>query len=96
MASSAEYLLYVLDLLRCTGGISHKKMMGEYLLYKEGILIGGLYDNRFLIRITPSNAGAGLSREIPYGGAKPMYLIDSEDPGEIETLVSNVFTDLVE
>ncbi len=48
MPSSKEYLLYILDLLREVNGITYKKMMGEYILYKDSIIFGGIYDDRFL------------------------------------------------
>ena len=50
MASSKDYLEYVLELLREVESVTYKKMMGEYMLYKEDILFGGVYDNRFLIK----------------------------------------------
>ena len=52
MASNNDYLQFVLELLRETRGITYKKMMGEYMLYKDGTLFGGVYDNRFLIKRT--------------------------------------------
>ena len=94
MASSKEYLTYILDLLREIPGISYKKMMGEFLLYKDNILFGGIYDDRFLIKKTYSISNLGLKEMIPYPGAKPMLLIDSEDPEEIENLISSVIKDL--
>ena len=87
MATSNEYLQFVLELLRETRGITYKKMMGEYMLYKDGILFGGAYDNRFLIKNVPSLKEYGLKEQIPYPTAKPMLLIDSEDPDEIKEMV---------
>ena len=60
MASSIDYLEYVLDLCRDTKVISYKKMMGEFLLYKNNILFGGIYDDRFLIKKTKSVETLGL------------------------------------
>ena len=94
MASSKEYLIYVLDLLREVSGVSYKKMMGEYILYKNGVIFGGVYDDRFLIKITKSLIDRGLKREIPYPGAKEMLLIDSEDSELIKELVETVYKDL--
>lgn len=94
MASSKDYLEYVLDLLREASGVTYKKMMGEYMLYKGDILFGGVYDNRFLIKKTKSLESSGLKEQIPYPSAKPMLLIDSEDPGEIKALVSLAINDL--
>lgn len=92
MASTVDYLDYVLELLSDLENITYKKMMGEYLLYKDGILFGGIYDNRFLIKKTISNIN--LKEEIPYPSAKPMYLINIEDKEEISILINNVIKDL--
>ncbi len=94
MASTEDYLIYVLDTLKATDGITHKKMMGEYILYKDGCIFGGIYDNRFLIKKTKSSDELGLSEEIPYPGAKPMLLVETEDPYEIRDIVINVCDDL--
>ena len=87
MASDKEYLTYVLELLREVQGISYKKMMGEYILYKDGIIFGGIYDNRFLIKKTKGLEKYKLKEQIPYPSAKPMLLVDSEDPDYIQALV---------
>ena len=94
MASSRDYLEYVLELLREVESITYKKMMGEYMLYKEDILFGGVYDNRFLIKKTKTLENSGLKEQIPYPSAKPMLLIDSEDPDEIKELVLIAINDL--
>ena len=94
MASSKDYLEYVLDLLRVVNNITYKKMMGEYMLYKDDILFGGVYDNRFLIKKTKSLKSSGLKEQTPYPSAKPMLLVDSEDPDEIKALVSLAINDL--
>ena len=94
MASSKDYLDYVLELLREVHVITYKKMMGEFMLYKDDILFGGVYDNRFLIKKTASVLDKGLKDQIPYPSAKPMLLVDSEDPDEIKELVMLVVKDL--
>ena len=94
MASNEDYLIYILDILRELDGITHKKMMGEYLLYKDGCLFGGIYDNRFLVKKTASSSVLGLSEETPYPGAKPMFLVDSEDPNDIRDIIINLCNDL--
>ncbi len=94
MATSKEYLIYILELLRETKDITYKKMMGEYMLYKDGVLFGGIYDDRFLVKKTKYSEIRGLKEEIPYPGAKPMLLVDSEDPDEITELVTNIYKDL--
>lgn len=94
MATNNEYLLYVLELLREVKGITCKKMMGEYILYKDGIIFGGIYDNRFLIKKSKSLLSYNLKEAIPYPSAKPMYIVDSEDPEEINDLIRVVISDL--
>lgn len=94
MATNNEYLLYVLELLREVKGITYKKMMGEYILYKDGIIFGGIYDNRFLIKKSKSLLSYNLKEAIPYPSAKPMYIVDSEDPEEINDLIRVVISDL--
>ena len=94
MASNKEYFDYVLELLRELKGITFKKMMGEFILYKDGVIFGGVYDNRFLIKKTASLVNSGLKEQIPYPNAKPMLLVDSEDPDEIKDLVLLIIKDL--
>ncbi len=94
MASSIDYLEYVLDLLRDVKVITYKKMMGEYVLYKNGIFFGGIYDDRFLIKKTESLKDLGLKEVIPYPTSKGLYLVDTEDTDEIARLVNLVIKDL--
>ena len=70
-------------------------MMGEFLLYADGVLFGGIYDDRLLVKKTESNAGFGMSEALPYEGAKPMYLVNEVDDRErlkgiIEGTVNNL------
>ena len=81
MASSKEYLEYVLEQLSEVEGLRYRPMMGEYLIYCRGKLVGGVYDDRLLVKPTKS-ACALLSdapREEPYPGAKPMLLVTETD-----------------
>lgn len=94
MATNKEYLQYVLELLREVKGITYKKMMGEYILYKDGIIFGGIYNNRFLIKKSKSLLSYNLKEAIPYPSAKPMYIVESEDPEEINDLIRVVVSDL--
>ena len=87
MASSVDYLKYVLELLREVDGITYRKMMGEYMLYRNGVIFGGIYDNRFLIKKTSINEQYQMSEAIPYPGGSPTLLVDSEDPDEIKEIV---------
>ena len=94
MASNKEYLDYVLDLLREVDAITYKRMMGEFLLYQDGTLFGGIYDNRFLVKMTPSLKPYGFTEEVPYSGAKLMYLIDIEDKDLLKEVIEKVVSDL--
>ena len=84
MASSKEYLDFILDQLSELDGISWRKMMGEYILYRHGKIVGGIYDDRFLVKPTRSAAEMmpDAGREIPYDGAKEMLLVDNVDNRE--------------
>ena len=81
MASSKEYLDFVLDQLSSLDDISYRTMMGEYIIYYQGKIVGGIYDNRFLVKITPSSEQMmpNAELEIPYDGAKPMLMVDNVD-----------------
>ena len=94
MASTQDYLIYVLELLREVRGVSYKKMMGEYILYKDDVIFGGIYDNRFLVKKVASLEDYNLKDQIPYPGGKPMLLVDSEDPDEIKDIVKVVIKGL--
>ena len=94
MPSTKDYLDYILDLLSEVEYVSYKKMMGEFLLYKNNILFGGIYDDRFLIKKTKSVETLGLKEVIPYPSAKPMLPVDTEDSEEIVTLINLVIKDL--
>ena len=92
MASNLDYLNFVLELLREVDGITYRKMMGEFMLYRHGIIFGGVYDNRFLIKKTSVNEEYHMSEAIPYPGGSPMLLVDSEDPDEIKDIVLKTIT----
>ena len=94
MASSEEYLDYVLDLLRDVPSVTHKKMMGEYMFYCDGIIFGGVYDDRFLLKDTLAAREAFPTEQIPYDGAKPMLLVDSESPALIAEVIADMLPQL--
>ena len=94
MATSKDYHLYILDLLREVEGISSKKMMGEYILYKNNVIFGGIYDNRFLVKKSPSLEEYEFKEVIPYPNAKPMLLVDLEDPSNIKDIVNTLYKEL--
>lgn len=78
MASSKEYRDFILEQLADLSPAC-KSMMGEYLLYVNGVCFGGIYDDRFLIKITKTNEKYKLLTEIPYKNAKPMLLVNNVD-----------------
>jgi len=94
MASTKDFLEYVLELLRTVEGITYHKMMGEYILYKDGVIFGGIYDNRFLVKKIEAIDFYDLKEEIPYPTGKPMYLVDFEDAGRIAELVNILYRNL--
>ncbi len=94
MASTNDYLVYVLDLLREVDGITYKKMMGEYILYKDGLIFGGIYDNRFLVKKVKCLDSYSFEESIPYDGAKPMYLVDMENPIELRDIIISIYNEL--
>lgn len=57
-------------------------MMGEFLLYSNNVLFGGIYDDRLLVKIVPENEQYKMAKEIPYDGAKPMYFVEDVDNKE--------------
>lgn len=79
MATTKEYRDFVLEQLNILDNITCKSMMGEYLLYYNNILFGGIYDNRLLVKIVNSNKLFNMPESIPYKGAKPMYLVRDID-----------------
>lgn len=84
MASSKDYLLFILDQLSGLDDISYREMMGEYIIYYRGKIIGGIYDNRLLVKPTSSAISfmKEVSYELPYEGAKAMLLVDDVDSKE--------------
>ena len=84
MSSGKEYLTFVLDQLSGLDGVSYRAMMGVYLLYVRGRLVGGIYDDRLLVKPTPAALALmpDAPREPPYPGAKAMLLAEDVDSGE--------------
>ena len=84
MASSKEYLDFIIEQLSELDSVSWRQMMGEYILYYQGKVIGGIYDDRFLIK--PVNAAKEIMPEAdmeqPYEGAKEMLLVDNVENRE--------------
>ena len=99
MASSREYLDFILEQLSALEGVTHRAMMGEYILYVDGKLVGGIYDDRLLVK--PTSAAKRLmpeaKAELPYDGAKEMLLVeDVDDRGSLCRLLAAVAEDLPE
>ena len=84
MASDKSYLEFILDQLSELDGISWRAMMGEYILYCRGKVVGGIYDNRFLVKPTKSarEMMPDAPLELPYEGAKEMLLVDNVENRE--------------
>lgn len=84
MASSKEYLDFILEQLSELEGISYRAMMGEYILYYGGKIVGGIYDDRFLVKVTKSSQEMmpDAELELPYEGAKEMLLVDDVENKE--------------
>ena len=84
MASTKEYLEYILEQLSGLNDVTYRAMMGEYIIYYRGKVVGGIYDDRFLVK--PVKAAAALmpdaEQEIPYEGAKAMLLVDDVENRE--------------
>ena len=88
MASSNEYKDFILEQLHLLDNITTKKMMGEFLLYYDGLLFGGIYDNRLLVKRVEENKKFQMLEAIPYETAKPMYLVeDVENPELLKEIV---------
>lgn len=69
-------------------------MMGEYMLYSEGVLFGGIYDDRFLLKDVPAAREAFPQEQLPYEGAKPMPLVDAEDPTYVASVIAAMIPQL--
>lgn len=97
MASSKDYLEYVLEQLSETGDVTSRAMMGEYILYFRGKIIGGMYDNRLLVKPveTARRMMPDASEELPYDGAKPMLMVENiEDREFLKELFEAMYDEL--
>ena len=84
MASTKEYLDFILEQLSGLDEITYKAMMGEYIIYYRGKIVGGIYDDRFLVKNvkTAREMMPDADLEFPYEGAKEMLLVDDVDNKE--------------
>ena len=97
MSSSKDFLNFVLDQLSDITDITHRAMMGEFILYYHGTIVGGIYDNRLLVKPTKSAQAMipNATMEIPYPGGKPMVMIpDPENPELLEHVFNTVYSEL--
>lgn len=97
MASSKEYLAFILEQLSGLDEITYRGMMGEYIIYYRGKIIGGIYDNRFLIKPVKSAVDflPNATYETPYKGAKDMLLVDNiEDKEFLFQLINAMYDEL--
>lgn len=97
MTSSKEYLEYILEKLSDLEDITYRKMMGEYIIYYRGKIIGGIYDDRFLVK--PVKSAKEMIREakmeLPYEGAKEMLLVDDVENKEfLKELLEAMYSEL--
>ena len=97
MASSKDYLEYVLEQLSDLDDITYRAMMGEYIIYYQGKIVGGIYDNRFLVK--PVKAAMAMmpdaDMELPYEGAKEMLLVDDLENREfLKDLLEAMYDEL--
>ena len=99
MPSTKNYLDFIIEQLSHTDGITYRAMMGEYIIYCRGKVIGGIYDDRFLIKPVASAVEMmpDAAYELPYEGAKDMLLVDNIDDREfLKKLVEAVYEELPE
>ena len=84
MASSKGYLDFILEQLSGLDDVSYRAMMGEYIIYYRGKIVGGIYDDRFLVKPTKSAVAMmpNASMEMPYEGSKEVLLDDNVENGE--------------
>lgn len=97
MASSKEYLDFILEQLAGLEEVSYRAMMGEYILYHRGKIVGGIYDDRFLVKPVKSakNMMPDADMEVPYEGAKEMLLVDNVDNREfMKSLLEAMYDEL--
>ena len=97
MASSKEYLDFVLEQLSELDDITYKAMMGEYIIYYRGKIVGGVYDDRFLVKPvkTAKNMMPEAELELPYEGAKEMLLVDNVENKEfLKELLEGMYSEL--
>ena len=99
MATSQEYLAFILDQLSLIDGITHRSMMGEYIIYHHGKIAAYLCDDHLLVKILPSTTKLlpNTRKEPPYEGAKEMFLVENVDDRDfLKTLFEAMYPELQE
>ena len=96
MASSKGYLDFILEQLSDLEDISYRALMGEYIIYYRGKVVGGIYDDQFLVKPTKSAVAMmpNADMELPYEGAKEMLLVDDENRGVLRELLEMMYDEL--
>jgi TfoX/Sxy family transcriptional regulator of competence genes len=97
MASSKEYLDFILEQLSELDDVSYRAMMGEYIIYYRRKVVGGIYDDRFLVKPTKSAKALmpTADMELPYEGAKEMLLVDNVENREyLKELLEAMYDEL--
>ena len=97
MASSKEYLDFILEQLSELEDVSYRAMMGEYIVYYRGKVVGGIYDDRFLVKPTKSAVEMmpNADTKLPYDGAKEMLLVDDVDNKDfLRELLESMYEEL--
>ena len=95
MATTEEYKNYISEQLKSVGDITFKKMMGEYLLYYNGVLLGGIYDDRLLVKIVEENKKYDMDKALPYENGKEMYFVsDVDDQSALADVIKDTYKGL--
>ena len=87
MASSKEFLNFIMEQLSQSEDVTYRAMMSEYIIYYRGKIAGGIFDDRFLVKPTKSALAMmpDAKTELPYDGAKEMLLVENVDNREFLT-----------
>ena len=94
MASTKDYKNFIMDQLSELDNVTCKPMMGEYILYYNGVIFGGIYDDRLLVKRVEGNKDYEMQEVIPYPNAKPMYYVEDVDsPDNLKDIVLDTYRD---
>ena len=95
MASTKDYKNFIMDQLSELDNVTCKPMMGEYILYYNGVIFGGIYDDRLLVKRVEGNKDYEMQEVIPYTNSKPMYYVEDVDsPDNLKDIVLDTYRDL--